>query len=387
MCKSLALLVILSTFVSLSHAQNAQDTSALINKALDEQTKLDFSKPKPLPEKMQEITTATGVQLEAHPAVWELLPWGRDTIVGIRIENMTLREALNVITRRLGLMPVLRDEFVEIVPMPGLRRLGQRASIQEINALNLLASTPLNLNTTQPTVRQLLDAIDAKLEAEKTVQVAIESRIGDAIPADRVVSVPKNATLMEALESIAKETKATWFPWGKSIVVLTKEDRTRQLLGKTITIPVGQRGMDVLQALLEISRTTGVPFEFQPGVIQSVPLDARTIRGFLDNAPAQQILEAIAASTGLTYTIQNDKVYISTPSQGAAGPRDPIIAMLQLDNGMQVMIPTSQVPPDLREYLRHKIQQHLGKVRQMMEEEGFKPATQPASPGIKEDDL
>ena len=145
--------------------------------------------------------------------------------------------------------------------------------------------------------------------------------------------------------------------------------------------------MDVLQALLEVSRTTGVPFEFQPGVIQSVPLDARTIRGFLDNAPAQQILEAIAASTGLTYTIQNDKVYISTPSQGAAGPRDPIIAMLQLDNGMQVMIPTSQVPPDLREYLRHKIQQHLGKVRQMMEEEGHKPATQPASPGIKEDDL
>ena len=387
MYKPLSLLVILSTFVSLAHAQNAQDTSALINKALDEQTKLDFSKPKPLPEKMQEITTATGVQLEAHPAVWDLLPWGRDTIVGIRIENMTLREALNVITRRLGLMPVLRDEFVEIVPMPGLRRLGQRASIQEINALNLLASTPLNLNTTQPTIRQLLDAIDAKLESEKTVQVAIESRIGDAIPADRIVSVPKNATLMEALESIAKETKATWFPWGKSIVVLTKEDRTRQLLGKTITIPVGQRGMDVLQALLEVSRTTGVPFEFQPGVIQSVPLDARTIRGFLDNAPAQQILEAIAASTGLTYTIQNDKVYISTPSQGAAGPRDPIIAMLQLDNGMQVMIPTSQVPPDLREYLRHKIQQHLGKVRQMMEEEGHKPATQPASPGIKEDDL
>src|SRR5687768_3434174 len=162
MYKPLSLLVILSTFVSLAHAQNAQDTSALINKALDEQTKLDFSKPKPLPEKMQEITTATGVQLEAHPAVWELLPWGRDTIVGIRIENMTLREALNVITRRLGLMPVLRDEFVEIVPMPGLRRLGQRASIQEINALNLLASTPLNLNTTQPTIRQLLDAIDAK---------------------------------------------------------------------------------------------------------------------------------------------------------------------------------------------------------------------------------
>jgi hypothetical protein len=328
---------------------------------------------------MQEITTATGVQLEAHPSVWELLPWGRDTIVGIRIDNMTLRDALNVITRRLGLLTVLRDEFVEIVPMPGLRRLGQRASIQEINALNLLASVPLSLNTTTPTIRQLLDAVDAKLEAEKTVQVAIENRIGDAIPLDRTVFVPKNATLMEGLESLSKETKATWFPWGKSIVILTKEDRTRQLLGKNITIPLGQRGMDVLDAFLEVSRATGVPFEFQPGIMQSIPLDARTIRGVIENASAHEILERISASTGLTYTIQNDRIVISTPTSGAAGPRDPIIAMLQLDNGMQVMIPTSQVPPDLREYLRHKIQQHLKKVREMMEEEGFKPATQPAT--------
>lgn len=379
MVRFLSPFIVLALIASSSRAQHAQDTSALINKALDEQTKLDFSKPKPLPEAMGDITKATGVALEAHPAVWDLLPWGRDTIVGIRIDNMTLRDALNVITRRLGLIPVLREEFVEIVPMPGLRRLGQRASIQEINALNLLASVPLNLNTTTPTIRQLLDAVDAKLETDKTVNVAIENRIGDAIPLDRTVFVPKNATLMDALESLAKETKATWFPWGRNIVVLTKDDRTRQLLGKSITIPVGPRGMDVLQAMLEISRATGVPFEFQPGVMQAVPLDARTIRGVLENAPAVQILEAIAASTGLTYTIQSDKVYVSTVTQGAAGPRDPIIAMLQLDNGMQVMIPTSQVPPDLREYLRHKIQQNLKSVREAMEKEGFKPTTQPTA--------
>jgi hypothetical protein len=379
MIKPLSLLVILTAFIPLAQAQHAQDTSALINKALDEQTKLDFSKPRPLPETMDEITKATGVALEAHPSVWDLLPWGRDTTVGIRIDNMTLRDALNVVTRRLGLVPVLREEFVEIVPMPGLRRLGQRASIQEINALNLLASVTLNLNTTTPTIRQLLDAVDAKLEADKTVNVAIENRIGDAIPLDRTVFVPKNATLMEALESLTKETRATWFPWGRNVVVLTKEDRTRQLLGKSMTIPLGQGGMDVLKALMEVSRATGVPFEFQPGVIQAVPLDARTIRGVIENASAQQILQQISASTGLTYTIQNDKVYVSTVTQGAAGPRDPIIAMLQLDDGMQVMIPTSQVPPEVREYLRHKIQEHLKKVREMMEDEGFKPTTQPGT--------
>ena len=77
------------------------------------------------------------------PLVWDVLPWGRDTTIKAKIENLTLRQALTAIMRKLGLQLVLRDQYVEIQPMPGLVRLGQRASIDELKAVDLLASRQL----------------------------------------------------------------------------------------------------------------------------------------------------------------------------------------------------------------------------------------------------
>ncbi len=333
---------------------------------------------------MDMITKETGVRLREDPIIWDLLPWGRDTAIQAKLKNVTLREALRRITNTFGLTFVLRDEYVEIQPLPALRRLAQRASREELQALDILASRPAGLNTDHPTIKQLLEAVDAKLAAEKDAQYAIENRIGEAIKPDKTVFVPRNATLMDALESLTKETKATWYPWGKNILIVTKEDRTRRLLNKPLTIRPGERGVDVLQLLMDISQQTGVTFEMQPGLMQSIGPDARLVRGVFDNAPAQQILEAVSAATGLSYTIQDDKVHIApatAAANNAAGPREPTIGLLQLDNGMQVLVPQSQVPPDLREYIKYKTQKELAKIRKMMEEEKFQPpppATQPA---------
>ena len=53
--------------------------------------------------------------------------------------------------------------------------------------------------------------------------------------------------------------------------------------------------------------------------------------------------------------------------------------MIQLDNGMQIMMPTSQIPPDVLEYLRSRQKREIEKIRQMMREEGFKPSPMPAT--------
>jgi hypothetical protein len=366
----------------------AQDTSALINKALDEQVKLALNNT--LPDAMDAIWRQTGVRLEAHPSVWELLPWGKDTNVSATIENHTLREALTLITRKLGLTLVLRDQFIEIQPMPGLKRLGQRATVSELRALDLLASTPLNPKSDRMTVRQLLETVDLRLVAiTKDPDIAIENRLGDAVESNRMVFTPRNATLMEALESLPKETKATWYPWGKSVLIVTKQNRTRALLEKPVTISTGNDGKELLQILTDISTATGVPFEYQPGVMQMVPAESRLLRGVIENVPAQQVLAKISASTGLSYTIQDEKVQISAVNTPAtanananaapAAPRDPIVGIIQLDSGIQVLVPASQVPPDMREYLRYKTQKQLAKIREMMEDENFKPGatTQP----------
>src|SRR5258705_4511074 len=374
MRKALAVLV----FLIWCGRGSAQDSSALINQALD----LEFNQnlDTTLPQAIKTISDKTGVKIKEDPIIWELLPWGRDTAVKAQFANVTLREALEMITHKLGMTMTLREQAVEVGPMPALKRLGQRSGRDELRALDLLASKQLGLDTDHPTIKKLLEAVDLKLAAEKDPQVAIENRIGEVVSQERTIFVPRNAKLMDALESLPKETRATWYPWGKTIVVVSKDEPTRRMLSRPLTIRPGERGMDITQVLTELATRTGVLFEIQPGALAAIPVDARTIRGTMDNAPAQQILEAISGATGLQYAIADEKVVISSATTDP-NRREPNIGFIQLDIGMQVLVPVSQVPADLREFIKYRTQKELARMRKMMEEEGFKPTTQPATTG------
>ncbi len=353
----------------------AQDSSALMNKALDERVTLILDDK--LPNVLLAIWQQTGVRLREDPIIWDLLPWGPDTRIQTReLKDVRLRDALAVLTRKLGLVAVLREEFVEIQPMPALRRLPQRATLTELQALDLLASVPLELGNERPTVRQLITAVDLKLEKQTTLDLAIENRLNDAFDQDRIVYVPRNATLMEALECLPRQTRATWYPWDRSIIIRTMEDHTRELLGRRLTIRIGERGIDVLQLFREISTRTGVPFEYQPGVLQTIPPDARLVRGILENATARSILDEVCGDKGIAYTIQDDRVYISTPSSLPA--RDQMIGFGRIGD-TELVIRESDLPPDVREYVRHLREQWIARMREQMRKEGFTPSSQPAA--------
>jgi hypothetical protein len=369
----LAAALILCTYSTVAVAQN---TSALINEALDKLVKLDLDTT--LPVAMRAIGEQTGVTIEAAPAVWDLLPWGEQTQIKAKIEGQTLREALEAITRKLGLRFVLKEHVVQLQPMPALARLGRRSTVQELNALDLLASNSLNLGTDRPMVAQVLEEVDKKLVELKS-PFAIENRASNAARADQQVFVPRNATMMDALESVVAETKATWYPWGKSIVVVPKEDQVRMQLGKQVTVRFN--GADVQQVLTELATRSGVEFSIEPGAIQRLAPEFRTVRLNLVDASIKQALDSLAGFTGLAYAVREDGVYIWAPpgSTTAGGARDQIVGQFQLDNGMTVFVRQSQVPVDMLEYIQGKTTRELDKIREMMREEGFKPTTQPAT--------
>lgn len=350
----------------------AQETSALINEALDQRVELELNST--LPEAMRAITEKTGVPIEADRDVWQLLPWGEQTTVTASIKDATLRGALQAITQELGLRFVLADEAVELRPVPALKRLARRATVEELNALSLLTSTPFNQRQSSMRIGRLLEAVDQQLLELKS-PYAIENRV---LAIDELeVPVPRNATLADALDVIPTHTNATWYPWGQSVLVVQKTDPIRNQLQKTVTRR--WEGVDVNQVLLELSQLSGVPFHIEPGAVGKIPPELRNIRLVLDNASIQQALENIAGFTGLGYVVNDEGVYLwNQQSQSAAG-RDPIVGVVPLDNGMQAVITQSQVTPELRQYLEHKTREQLEKVREMMKDEGFRPATQPAA--------
>jgi hypothetical protein len=372
------LLIAVTVFASaaLTLAQQPK-TSALINEELDKQDNFELSGT--LPQAIKKITAQTGIPIDIAAQTYDLLPWGEQTTLNAKIANQTRRQALEAITRRLGLTIELRDEAIEIKPLPALRRLGRRATVEELAVLDLLSRTELKVDADRPTVKQILAAVDAKLEELKS-PFAIENRAFAESIVDAPVAVSRNATLLDALEAIPTATDATWYPWGDTLLVRPKADHVRDLLGRTITR--SWKGVDVSQVLAELASLSGTNFVIEPGAVQRISGDARNIVLVLENAPIQQALDSIAGFTGLGWSTNDRGVYIWNAATGAAagGNREPGVGLFQLDNGMQVIVRESQIPADLREYVKHKTAQQFEKMRQQMKDEGFKPpATQPAA--------
>ncbi len=239
--------------------------------------------------------------------------------------------------------------------MPALKRLGRKATLSEIEALSLLATTPMGLGTDKTDLKTLLEALDNKL-AQKT-PYAVENRTttsGNPVAQNLPVAVPRNATMLEALEALPAQTPVTWYPWGKTIVVWPKQDQVRWQLKKEITLR--HDGTDVAQVLGELSMRSGVPFRYEPGTFAELAPQARQIKLVL-NASVSDALEAVCGLTGLAYQVKEGEVYVWNTQQavgGGAGPRDRTIALLTTETGMQILITESTCPPDVREFIEYQ---------------------------------
>jgi hypothetical protein len=123
----------------------------------------------------------------------------------------------------------------------------------------------------------------------------------------------------------------------------------------------------LIEVLQEVGRQTGVRVHAEPGALASLPLNVQKSFSLnVLNRPAEEVLESIAAYTGLGYLIEPDGILFfkiteelqrrpSGPAEAAAGQpgNDPYVAkiVVPLPNGKSVewLIRRSELPPDLRD--------------------------------------
>jgi hypothetical protein len=384
--RALALLLLLTGIAAAAREDNS--TSALINEALDKNVSLQLDGV--LPDVLKTIENKTGVRIEAPDQVYDLLPWGEQTNIKAKIENQTLRAALSAITQKLGLHWELGQFEVVLKPMPALARLGRRATVSELQALDLLTATPLGAHPEQMTVQSLVDTIDQQLATIKNPSLVVELRAGapsdpqaGIIQLDKAINIRRDATISQALQDMSRQTDATWYPWGKDIVIVPKQQQIRLQLDKTITARFN--GQDISKVLDSLSQKSGVPFQIEPGAFQRVPPEYRSIKVDSDNATIRQVLDDIRGFTGLDYVVQPDGIYVwnQNPNPTPAAPRgagnDPVVVMLELDGGVQILLRESEIPGDVQAYIVHKKAEEVQRLRRRMKDEGFAPATQPAT--------
>lgn len=363
-----------------SAAPAEQITSALIGEQLEKPITLDLQNAT-LPQALERIETDTGIPLRVPAETWNVLPWGRQTPISAEIKNAPLRNALGEILGKLGLQFVVKDESIDIVPLPPLARLGKRATIEELRTIDLLrmqdSSDPERSLTTAEVINlvdQMLARIDDELRKANRAQtgVVIEQR-ADNIDLDKQMQLPRNLKLYDALEVIDKQTRLTWYPWGKSIVIRPKKDVNRERLEKQVT--VRYEGEEVTQVLSDLSSKSGLPFSIEPGAVQRVPPEYRGIRLYASDASVRQTLESLSAFTGLGYVVTDDGVYIWNNSPRPAGSASSrVVATVNIGNGIQIPIREDQLPEAVRAKLAEQVEEAIRKIEEAL---GV-PTTQPA---------
>lgn len=340
---------------------------ALVGEALAQPVNLQFEGT--LADALDRIARQTGVSVKLSAEAHAVLPAGQLTTVRGRFENVPLGEVIELIASRLALRVHRGDGFVELTPIPAAIRSGQPLSWKELRVLELLRATSLQLETPRPTYADLARAIDERLLALSKSQDAastggatlrLEDRSRDLVAPDRVIALPRNPSLYDALELLAAQTPVTWYPWDGDIVLVPKRDLHQRLLLKRVNLSYA--GDDIERLLDQLEQTSGVPFRYEPGVLQRVRPDRRVVNVSASRTTIRSVLEAIQRHTGLAWTVDDDGVLI--------GDRERIAALLPLSNGLLVPLYDAQLPESLRGQLEQE-------TRAWLERHGA-PTTRPA---------
>ena len=367
------LVVSILVAVASTHSVAQENGSALINEALDKPIELDVDTT--LPQALKAIEDKRGVKITASPAVYDMLPWGDQTKLTAKVSNQSLRQALTAITAKLGLRFTVGDDAVELKSIPSLARLGRRVTIDELGLIDDLATHTAKAAGGTASVQTFATDLDADLQAAKTTSV-VDNRVTDDA-AKQTVRLPRGVNYLAALDELHRQTRATWYPVGKNVVILPKEEMVRTLLARPVSVRFS--GVDVSQVLTELSRRSTVDFQIEPGAVQRIPPENRTIRMELQNVSTSQALESIAGFTGLGYVQREDGVYLWNPAATPVTRRpDRVIGIVKLENGVEVLLPENEVPADVKDYLNAKKESAFKSLRDQMKKEGFKASsTQP----------
>ncbi len=327
-----------------------QDTRALIEQALDERTNIALENL-PLRDVLAALTEKTGIKMSVRPDALAIAPNGADTLFSkVSIPNVPLRRGLAEVFAPLGLTFVVLDNGIEFVSKPALRGFDRPLNWGEVDTLSLLSKM-------QP-------GLDAKALAslEPRIQFQVPatnpwSKLSDAM--SKVGAGPGDEVLTVACGNLGW----AWHPSGQLIVVTTLEQQVRRRLQKPISLRLTNRPLaEVIQA---VGRSADIDIRVEPGAMSTLP--RHVAQGFSINVPrqpAEDVLDQIAASTGLGYLIERDGVYFYRAADAGATRQasftapappppgaDPYVAKITvpLDDGRswEWLIRRSELPEDL----------------------------------------
>ncbi|MEK6675544.1 MAG: hypothetical protein AABZ47_07810 [Planctomycetota bacterium] len=342
----------------------AGDPRGLIEQALNEPGRITLESVK-LQEAIDQITTQTGVRIALSAEVLALAPYGADTVIKkVQIADVSLRQGLTQLFSPLGMMFVVEENHVRVVPKEAIACLGRAPTWDELDFLSRLSD--MKLGTDATALAGLQDRVQFQLAVADSWTLLSDAIRGVGAGAgDEVLTI--------ACDNLGW----SWCLSGNGIVVAPRERQLQRLLQQPISLRVSNRPLfDVMAA---VSERIGVPIRTEPGALASLPSQLqRNFSLTVHDQPAEQVLEWLAAHTGLGYLLNSEGVLFYQPTtrlvaseQGlkpaTAGTSDPYVGKMVVDLGggksVEWLFRASELPDDLRAMRERDLQEAFEALR------------------------
>ncbi|MFP4105457.1 MAG: hypothetical protein ACLFVU_05115 [Phycisphaerae bacterium] len=287
----------------------AQNHGGSLQKKLDQKVNLTVTEAT-IPEVFARLTRATDVKFSIDDDVFELLPYGEETRLRVKLRDVTLRDALPKMLSPQALTWEVQDSKVHVRPVDALYRIGRRADYQELKLLGQLLSTEVQ-PTDSPETDLKTHVIDRlKQETDlKGLRVVyhVSPEQKDFARAEKALP----GTPADWLDMLTHGQGWSWYVWGSNIVVVKKADQLSRQLQRGVSLRY--KGADIADVLYDLvvkkGRTT---LNLEPGVLKLLPSEARNeFNLMMSDATIHQALKVISGATGLEFAVTDEGVNIT----------------------------------------------------------------------------
>ena len=359
------LVLLIGCFADVQAQDSAGERGARVARAIDQRfEKIDIH-GRSVVDALIDLGSRAGITITVDEQAIELLPWGRDTrLSDLRIENATLREALQEILGYIGMEYAERGGEIVVRASGPLERINRRATWEDLELLR-------RCNTTE---------YSPEAFAAFRLQYRISSKVDAPALLSGQLAKAGRGTVAQMLEVAAGSLGWTWFPNKDHLVIMTNQAQIAHRLARRFTYRYSNQPLSHI--LADLAKRANVALNLEPGMMRKLPPSiAQSSNLVLQQASIRQALEILCAETGLKYSMERDGLSVglaedaSDASAGGAARRSPYVCKISVPSkdgsfAYEFLVRESELPDDILEYRRQIVEATIEKMRAEMAPDG-----------------
>jgi len=326
----------------------------------------------PIGRIFDKIQAVSGVKFIIDHDTFDVLPYGDQTRLSVKLKNVTLRKALTPVLSAQALRWEIAGDKVRIIPTEPLYRMCRRATYDELQMLGKMHQRKIE---PAPEGGDTFAAMKSKLGAED-LEILFHVKADEATKqkafAGAARALPGPAAVY--FDRLCHGRGWTWYLQGDQVVILDKVLQYKRQLEKQITLKY--KNAQLVQVLADLAHEARVKLTMRPGVLQYLSDEAKgNFNLTMSEASIAEALEVISGATGLEFKptangllVQaSDELKSNSRGTGGNRKRSPFFVKLSVPgpDGTQyeVFLHADELPDDVVKAIKAEKQKFIDNIR------------------------